>query len=85
MANGLYVPYRNGILGSYTTWVDLNTDTIRAQFLDTGTYTVNLTTHDFLDDIAGAGRVATSGLPLTPNGGTVNILWDNGSFRIFAI
>jgi hypothetical protein len=28
---------------------------------------------------------ATSGLPLTPNGGNVTIVWDNGSFKVFAI
>lgn len=73
MANGLYVPYRNGILGTYTTWVDLNTDTIRAQFVDTGTYTVNLTTHDFYNDISGAHPTGRgNGVALTsPTIGTV--------------
>ena len=54
MANGLYVAYRNGILGSYTTPVDLDANTIRAQFVDTGTYTVDLVNHDFYSDITGA-------------------------------
>lgn len=53
MANGIYVAFRNGILGSHATRVDLDADTIRAQFVDTGTYTVNLTTHDFWNDLAG--------------------------------
>lgn len=53
MANGLYVAYRNGILGSHATRVDLDADTIRTAFADTGTYTVNLTTHDFFDDLSG--------------------------------
>lgn len=53
MANGLYVPFRNGILGAHATRVDLDADTIRTAFVDTGVYTVNLTTHDFYNDLTG--------------------------------
>lgn len=53
MANGLYVAFRNGILGSHATRVDLDADTLRVAFVDTGTYTVNLVTHDFYDDLSG--------------------------------
>jgi hypothetical protein len=51
MANGLYAAFRNGQLGSYTTMVDWDADTVRVAFVDTGVYTVNLTTHDFFDDL----------------------------------
>jgi hypothetical protein len=53
MANGLYVAYRNGVLGTHATRVDWDADTIRVAFVDTGTYTVSLTTHDFFDDLSG--------------------------------
>lgn len=53
MANGLYVAFRNGILGSHATRVDLDSDTIRTAFVDTGVYTVNLTTHAFFSDLTG--------------------------------
>lgn len=61
MANGLYVAFRNGILGSHATRVDLDADTIRVQFVDTGTYTVNLTTHDFWNDLTGVYPTGRTG------------------------
>lgn len=67
MANGLFVAYRNGILGTYTTWPDLNTDTIRVQFVDTGTYAEDLANDAFYSDAPGglypSGRA--NGIQLT--------------------
>lgn len=40
--------------------IDWTTADVRVILIDTADYTVNLTTHDFLDDVAGASRVATS-------------------------
>lgn len=61
MANGLYVAYRNGIHGAHATRVDIDADTIRVQFVDTGTYTVNLTTHDFWNDLTGVYPATRAG------------------------
>ena len=57
MANGLYDAARASFLNADIDWT---ADDIRAILIDTGTYTVNLSTHDFLDDIPGGARVATS-------------------------
>jgi hypothetical protein len=58
MANALYDKGREGFLDGSIDW---DTDDIRLVLVDTADYTVNLGTHDFLDDVAGAARVATSG------------------------
>jgi hypothetical protein len=73
MANGLYVAFRNGILGAHATRVDLDADTIRVAFVDTGTYTVNLTTHDFYNDLTGVWpNTRATGVALaSPTIGTV--------------
>lgn len=55
MANFAFNSYRNNLLGSGTR-VDLDTDTIRAMFVD-HTDDTPLVTDDFIDDIASAGRV----------------------------
>lgn len=62
MANAFYVPFKNNILTQAATQVDFDADDIRAILVDTGAYTVNLTTHDFLDDVAGGSRIATTAL-----------------------
>src|SRR5689334_10040583 len=63
MANGLYVPYKTrmqgGGSGHLTDW---DADTVKVDLVDAADYTVNLTTHDFHDDITGAGIVATGTL-----------------------
>jgi hypothetical protein len=41
--------------------INLETDDIRVILIDAADYTVNFTTHQFLSDIPGAARVATSG------------------------
>ena len=58
MANGIYDAAKEQILqGS----IDLINDDIRVILIDAADYTVNLATDDFLDDVAVAARVATSG------------------------
>lgn len=73
MASGLYREYkRRCLLG---TAPDLNSETaIKMLLIDTADYSANLTTHDFLDDVTPAGRVAgpvtlTSTTVDTPEGG----------------
>lgn len=56
MANALYDKGREGFLDGSIDW---DTDDIRCVLVDTGTYTVNTSTHDFHDDLSGI--VATSG------------------------
>jgi len=58
MANALYDKAREGFLDGSIDW---DTDDIRAILIDTADYTVNLSTHDNLDDIPEAARVAVSG------------------------
>ena len=135
MANALYDKGREGFLDGSIDW---DTDTIKVVLVDTNDYTVNLATHDNLDDIPSAARVATSGaltgktvtggvadaddvtfssvtgdqsealiiykdtgtestsrliayidsatgLPVTPNGGDISVVFDNGSNKIFKL
>jgi hypothetical protein len=56
VANALYTSFRNGILGSHSTRVDLDADTIKFVMTDHGTDTPNTSTDDFYDDIS-AGTV----------------------------
>lgn len=58
MANALYDKGREGFLDGSIDW---DTDDIRAILIDTDDYSVNLATHDNLDDIPGGARVAVSG------------------------
>ena len=58
MANALFDKARQRFLEGQFNW---NTDTIKAVLVDTGTYTVNLSAHEFLSDISGGARIATSG------------------------
>jgi len=58
MANALYDKGREGFLDGSIDW---DTDDIRVILIDTADYTVDLATHDNLDDIPGAARVAVSG------------------------
>lgn len=132
----LYDKGREGFLDGSIDW---DTDDIRAILIDTGAYTANQATHDFLDDVAGGARIAvssalgsktatagvadasdvtfsavsgasveaivlykhtgtdstsrliayidsaTSGLPVTPNGGDITVQWDNGANKIFKL
>lgn len=58
MANSLYDTGRAAFLGADVDWL---ADNIKAVLVDTGAYTVNLSTHQFLSDIPGGARIATSG------------------------
>lgn len=135
MANAWYKKGLEGFAGGAVNW---GSDTIKAQLIDTADYTVNLNTHDFLDDVPAAARVGTAialasktstdgildaadgvfsavtgdpsealiiykdtgteatsrlllyidtatGLPVTPNGGNINVAWDNGANKIAAL
>lgn len=59
MANALYVSFRNGVLGSHATYVDLDADNIKASLIDHGTDTPAPTTDDFYNDIS-AGLVGST-------------------------
>ena len=58
MASGLYDSAKKAFLDGD---IDLLTDDIRVILIDAADYTVNFSTHDFLDDVAAGARVATSG------------------------
>ena len=58
MANALFDKARQRFLEGQFNW---NTDTIKAVLVDTGTYTPNLSAHEFLADISDGARIATSG------------------------
>jgi hypothetical protein len=61
MANALYDKYRETALSGGINWgIGSAGDTIKAVLVDTGTYTPNLATHQFLSDIAAGARIATS-------------------------
>src|SRR3954447_26144874 len=135
MANALYDKGRQGFLDGSIDW---DTDTIKCALIDAADYTVNLATHDNLDDVSSGARVRTpqtlgsktvtdgvadaadiafptvtgdrrealivykdtgvestsrliayidtaTGLPVTPNGGNINVAWDSGTNRIFKL
>lgn len=138
MANALYDLGREKFLGHATIDLDWINDDIKAVLVDTGAYTVNLATHEFLSDIPVGARIATSGnlagktstagvadandltftavtgatvealvlykdtgvaatspliayidsatgLPFTPNGSDVDVIWDSGANKIFKL
>jgi hypothetical protein len=59
VASGLYAKGREGFLDGSIDW---DTNTIKVVLVDTADYTVNLSTHDNLDDVASGARVATATL-----------------------
>lgn len=59
--SALYDKAREKFLGHATIDLDWINDNIKAVLVDTGAYTVNLATDEFLSDIPGAARIATSG------------------------
>jgi len=61
MANALFVSYRNGVLGSHATYVDLDANTISLMGVDHGTDTPVVATDDFLNDITSGARVPALG------------------------
>lgn len=135
MANALYDYGRESFLTGSINWAS---DSIKVVLVDTGAYTPNLATHQFLSDVPVGARIATSGalsgktttagvadasdvtfssvtgtscealviykdtgvagtsiliayidtatgLPVTPNGGDITVVWDNGTNRIFKL
>ena len=58
MANALYDKARQRFLEGQFNWT---TDTIKAVLVDTGSYTPNLSSHEFLADIGIGARISTSG------------------------
>ena len=56
--NALYNKGREGFL---TASINMSSGDIRAILVDTADYTVNLATHDMLDDVIAGSRVAVSG------------------------
>lgn len=57
MANALYDAGRQAFLDGDISWRD---DNIKAILIDVADYTVNLSTHNALDDVPGAARVSIS-------------------------
>lgn len=63
MANTLYDKGRQRFLEANINWM---TDTIKCILVDTGAYTANFSTHEFLSDIPTSARIGTaSGVTLT--------------------
>jgi hypothetical protein len=58
MANAFYEKGREAILAGDAPW---DTTNIKVALVDAADYTINLSTHDFYNDVTVAGRVATSG------------------------
>lgn len=61
MANALFDSYRNGIIGSHSTRVDYDADTISLMGIDHTDDVPVVATDDFLSDIASGGRVPAIG------------------------
>lgn len=68
MANALYDKGREGFLGGDIDWDAHN---IKVGLIDNADYTVNLSTHDFFDDVAA---------DLTPSGGSDALVAVSGNF-----
>ena len=63
IANGFFQPFKNNLLTQAATQIDFDApDDIRVILIDSGAYTVDLTNHDFLDDVAAGARIATVAL-----------------------
>ncbi len=56
MPTGLYDKGREGFLDGSINWAS---DTIKTVLIDSGTYTVNLATHNFLNEVAAGSRIGT--------------------------
>jgi hypothetical protein len=57
VANALFTSFRNTVLGNGTATADLDTDTIKAMFVDHADDTPVVATDDFINDILSAARV----------------------------
>ncbi len=66
MANALYAKAKEGFLSGA---INLSSDTIKVALVDTGTYTVNISAHDFYNDVTGVvGTPATLSSKSVTNG-----------------
>jgi hypothetical protein len=74
MANALFTSFRNGILGSHATRVDLDADTIKCLFMDHADDTPVAATDDFMDDLASAGRVPAEASAATLGTKTIGVV-----------
>lgn len=79
MANALYALAKISLLTQNPS-IDIDTDTIKATLIDTANYTVNLTTHQYMNTntVAAAAKV---GSPVTLTGKTVTLTGNNAVFR----
>ncbi|THJ36164.1 hypothetical protein E8K88_02550 [Lampropedia aestuarii] len=135
MANTLLSKARQRFLEGNFNWLS---DVIKVVLVDTGSYVINVDTHEYISDVPPAARVTTpvtltsktttngaadaadctfvgvsgpsieaiviykdsgtestspliayidtaTGLPITPNGGDIICVWDNGVNRIFRV
>lgn len=62
--------YDKGREGFASAGINWPSDDIRVIFSDSADYTVDLSTHDFLDDVAAGARVATSAASLANKSAT---------------
>lgn len=133
MASALYDKGRESFLKGEISW---NSDNIKVALVDTGTYTVAISSHQYFSSVTGVvatsgnltGKTTTNGvadasdvvltsvsgvtcealviyqdtgtpstsrliayidsatgLPVTPNGSDLTIVWDNGASKIFKL
>ena len=71
MASLLYDKGREGFGNAA---INFPSDDVRICFVDTADYTLNASTHDFLDDVAAGGRVATSSASLANKTNTAGVM-----------
>lgn len=76
MANALYDSGKERLLGHSTESINLASDTIKVVLIDSADYTVNLSTHTHLDDVAAGARVATATLSSVTTTGGVFDAWN---------
>jgi hypothetical protein len=70
MASGLYSKAKQDLADGNLIWRTGTSQTFKVVLVDTNDYTVNLSAHDFLDDIPAGARVATATIanPTNANG-----------------
>lgn len=71
MSTFLYDKGREGFGNAAINWPS---DDIRIVFVDSADYTVNASTHDFLDDVAAGGRVGVSAASLANKTNTAGVM-----------
>lgn len=71
MATDVYGKFLESLAAGNWNWAS---DDVRLVFVDAADYTVNLTTHDFLDDIGAGARVGVSAASLANKTNTLGVL-----------